>query len=422
MDVEREVLYHLGVALSIGLLVGVERGWKGRGRAEGGRVAGLRTYGLIGLFGGISALLGARYGGLALGLAFVALMGTLVAGYFANLRRGDADVSITGLVASLLTFALGALAASGRVAEAGAAAVVMTMLLAYKPALHRWVSSLEAGELDAGVKLLLISVVLLPVLPDRGYGPYQALNPYAIWWMVVLVATISFVGYFAVKIGGARRGVLFTGLFAGLVSSTALALHFARLSRENPALNRVLAVGILFACGTMFPRVLLVATLLEPALLAPLAAPMLIMALLVYVPAIAYWRMPNGEEGEPSASPLKNPLELRSALGFGALLALVLLLGKALRDAFGDAGVLALAAASGVADADAITLSLARMSGDDLTHPVAASGIVLAAAVNSLSKAGLVFAIGGRAIGLRVGLPLFAGVVAGLATAWLTLV
>jgi uncharacterized membrane protein (DUF4010 family) len=259
--------------------------------------------------------------------------------------------------------------------------------------------------------------VLLPVLPDQGYGPWQALNPYRIWWMVVLIAMISFAGYFAIKIAGAQRGIVFTGVFGGLASSTALTLHFSRMSRRSAALTSILAMGILLACGTMFPRMLLVASVLNPALFKPLLVPAAVMALLAYLPALFYWRAQSHKKTD-AASPLKNPLELKTALSFGLLLALVMLLGKALQNWFGEAGVLALAAASGVADVDAITLSLARMSQDDLALQIAVTGIVTAAAINSLVKGGMATFIGGRDIGLRVGLPLLGSAIGGLVSVW----
>ncbi len=348
---------------------------------------------------------------------FLGLAGMLSAVYVANLQRGTDDVGITSLVAALLAFVLGALAAAGEVAVAAASAVVTTLLLSYKPVLHRWVGELTASELRAGIKLLLISVVLLPILPNRGYGPWQALNPYALWWMVILIATISFVGYFAVKLGGATRGAVFTGVFGGLASSTALTLHFSRTTRSHPALAPVLATGILLACGTMLPRVLLVAGVLNGDLLRLLLVPATVMMLFAYAPALWYLRSPSGAKTDARAL-LSNPLELGTAVGFGALLALVMLAGKALQTWFGEAGVLALAAASGIADVDAITLSLARMSQDGLGLRVAAMGIVIAAAVNNLVKGGIAAFIGGNALGLRVGLPLLASAAGGLAAAW----
>jgi uncharacterized membrane protein (DUF4010 family) len=418
VDEQLQVFYRLGVALAIGLLIGVERGWQERAAGEGRRIAGVRTYGLIGLLGGAMALLGERLGGLVPALAFVALAGVLTSAHIVNLET-EKDVGITSLVAALVTFGLGAVAALGEVAVAAAAGVVTVLLLGSKPLLHRWVGALEWEELRAAIRLLLISVVLLPILPDRGYGPWGALNPYAIWWMVVLVAAISFAGYFAIKAGGTRRGTAFMGLFGGLAASTAVTLHFSRSARSKPALVPLMGMGILLACGTMFPRMLLIASLVHPPLFRPLLAPTVVMALMTFVPAFWSWRRQPRPPAD-AGSPLRNPLELGTALGFGLLLAAILLLGTALQHWFGDAGVLALAAASGVADVDAITLSLARLSQDELGLRIAALGIVLAAAVNTGVKGGMAMAIGGRELGRTVTLPLAACALVGLVTAWLT--
>ncbi len=418
MNADPLIFYHLAIALGVGLLIGVERGWQQRAAREGQRVAGVRTYGLIGLLGGCTALLAAQLGAVVVGLVFIGVTGALTAIYVANLRETHGeDVSITSLVAALLVFVLGLMAASGKVVEAVAAGVVTTVLLAYKPQLHRWVHALEESELRAGTKLLLISAVILPILPHQGYGPWQALNPYELWWMVVLVAVISFIGYFALKLGGARNGAVLTGLFSGLVSSTALTLNFSRLARQEAALAPLLATGILLACGTMFPRMLLVASLLNPQMFAALLLPVGLMAVLTYLPALAYWFASKHQQAEPQVK-LQNPVELRTAILFGVLLAVILLLGKALQDWVGNAGVLLLAAASGVADVDAITLSLARMSLNGLGVETAVLGIVIAAAVNSAVKAGIATVIGGWGIGLRVGIPLLAAAGAGLAACW----
>lgn len=409
----------LAVALTVGLLLGAERGWTHREIREGGRMAGLRTFGVIGLLGGVCGLLSARLGGAVFGLAFVALAVMLLVAHFLESRE-DSDHGVTSAAAALLVFALGGLSATGEPGLAAAAAVVAALLLSYKTLLHDWLDRLQRIELRAVLKLLLISVVVLPLLPDRGYGPWQALNPYAIWWMVVLIASISSAGYFAVQIGGPRHGTLFTGMFGGLASSTAVTLQFARAARREPASAPLLATAILIACGTMFPRMFLVASALNPALLQPLLFPALAMALVVYLPALWFWRATRSE-AVAIASPLKNPFELGPALAFGALLAAVMLLGEMLRHMFGDAGLLALAAASGITDVDAITLSLSRMSLSDVAVSVAVLGIVVAAAANTLAKAVMAAAIGGRAVGVRVASVLIASALSGLAVAVLDL-
>lgn len=405
----------LAIALVIGLLLGAERGWTYRDIREGGRMAGLRTFGVMGLLGGVCGLLSDRFGAAVFGLAFLALAIVLLAAHVLQSRE-DSDHSVTSVAAALLAFALGGLSAAGDPALAAAAAVVAALLLSYKTLLHAWLDRLQRIELRAVFKLLLISVVVLPLLPDRGYGPWQALNPYAIWWMVVLIALISSAGYFAVQIGGPRHGTLFTGMFGGLASSTAVTLQFARAARREPGSAKLLATAILLACGTMFPRMFVVASVLNPALLQPLLLPALAMAMVVYLPALWFWRETR-REAVAVASPLKNPFELGPALAFGALLALVMLLSEALRHLYGDAGLLALAAASGITDVDAITLSLSRLSLTDVAVSVAALGIVTAAAANTLAKAVMAAMIGGKAVGVRVASVLVASALSGLAVA-----
>lgn len=413
MEVETlQWAYRLAVALAIGMLIGIERGWKGREAEEGEREIGLRTLALVGLVGGLGGLLGLQFGGLLIGLMFIGL--ALLLGMVYRIKADEReDIGLTTEIAVLATFLLAILAGLGQLAVASAGAVVMAMLLTYKSQMHGWLRALDRPELLAGFKLLLISVVLLPLLPNRGFGPWEALNPYVIWWMVVLIAALSFVGYFAIRIAGARGGTIFTALAGGLASSTATTLNLARLARRKNADASLLGGGILLACGTMFPRMLLVATLIHAPLFSKLVWPAAAMALLTYGPALWLLRKPSklssGEEMLP-----RNPLELTSALTFGGLLALVMLLGEALTEWFGDAGTYALAAASGVADVDAITLSLARMGGQNLDVDTVVLGIVIAASVNSLVKAGMAGAIGGCRLGLAAGLPLGAAVAAGL--------
>jgi uncharacterized membrane protein (DUF4010 family) len=234
--------------------------------------------------------------------------------------------------------------------------------------------------------------------------------------MVVLIATISFVGYFAIKLAGATKGALFTGLFGGLASSTAVTLHFSRLARREPALATVLSSGILLACGTMLPRLLVVGSVLNAALFERLWMPVTIMAGLVYVPAL-YGFHRRAATTTRLASPMQNPLALRTAVMFGLLLSVVLLLGSALQARFGEIGVLVLAVVSGISDVDPITLSLGRMSQVDITVDVAAAGILLAASANNLTKSAMAILVGGRAVALRVVLPLTASAAAGVTLA-----
>ncbi|MDZ7747817.1 MAG: DUF4010 domain-containing protein [Halofilum sp. (in: g-proteobacteria)] len=396
-----DTLLRLAVALFAGLLIGAERGWQRRDEAEGQRAAGLRTFGLVGLAGGLWALLGRELGAAVLGLAALALGAILVTVYWIQVRERH-DYGITTEVSAFVTFALGAAAMQGHLAAAAGGAIVTALLLGAKPPLHGWLQRITATELRGTLKLLLISVVVLPVLPDRGYGPWEALNPYLIWWMVVLIAAVWFVGYVAVRVAGTRYGLLLTGLAGGLMASTPLALAFARVGHDQPARAPVLAAAILAACSTMFPRALAVASVLEPALLAPLAAPLLAMMGVGYAAAAAFWWGTRDSAEDEAEPPIRNPFALAPALRFGLLLAAVTLLAHALEHWVGEAGLYVLAMASGLTDVDAITLSLARLAGGETAVAVAATGIVIAAMANTVFKAGLVIAFGGRRLGARV--------------------
>lgn len=408
----------LGIALAIGLLFGLERGWKGlQEDREGAQVTGVRTFGLIGLLGGVSGLLAQILHPPVYGFAFIAITALMGVIYVVN-YRGPEDAGMTSLVAALLTFSLGALAAIGEALTAGAAAVVAVLLLGFKPQLHTWVSKVEEKELQATLKLLVISVVMLPILPDRGFGPGEALNPYEIWWMVVLIAAISYAGYFAARVVGPDRGILAISLFAGLASSTALTVHLARLARQKGADINLLASGVLIANGTLFPRILVIAATVQPSLVGLLALPMAVMGLLVYLPSLFLW-LRNGARNHDQEIQLKNPLELTNALRFGAFLAAVMLAGNFLSQRFGDQGIYLLAAVSGIADLNAITLSVARMSQDELPLSAATLAIVLAAAINGIVKTTASAIIGGHAMGLRIGVPLVMASLAGLGTAWI---
>ena len=417
MDSSLSQLILLASALAIGLLVGVERGWNNRELADGKRLAGLRTFGLVGLLGGITGLLSDIVGELILGVVFASVAALVVTAYLVNRRTGS-NVSATTHVAILVTFLLGVLAGLDQVIVAAACGVVTTLLLRSKRFLHRLLQQLTQQELNAGLQLLMISLVLLPVLPDQGYGPWQALNPYEIWWMVVLIASISFIGYFLIRIVGTQRGILMTGLAGGLLSSTALTLQLARIARTQPELQPHCSTGILLACGIMFPRVVLVAGLIKPELVAHLYLPLGVMTIVTFGCTLLQFNLANGHAITDQV-PLKNPLELIPALLFGLLLAAVALMGQATVEWIGESGLLLLALASGIADVDAINLTLARMAANNILLETAALGIILASASNTLFKSALAVFAGGTAMLRSVMLPLAAAAASGLLCSWL---
>ncbi|WP_395355776.1 MgtC/SapB family protein [Vibrio sp. D3] len=394
------LIWNLLIALLLGAIVGTQRGWVMRNSVEGSRVAGIRTFSLVGLLGGLVGILANIYTPLLIGFALIALV-ILTCIAFVIQQKKSGDVSITGVVSIMVVFVLGNLAVSGEAVLAAAAAVITAVVLDNKRELHQALQKLQEYELDAALRLLLISIVMLPLLPNQSYGPWNALNPYEIWWMVVLIASISFVGYFAIKIGGAKRGILFTSIFAGLSSSTALTLQFSHLSREQASISPLLASGILLSCGTMFPRLLIVLSVINPQLVKLLWPIVMAMMVALYIPAWWIWRRSEVEQIEQS-NKQTNPLALQSALFFGLVLALIMLLAHALSDWFGNAGVLILSALSGITDVDAISLTLGRQSTQTLSVTTAALGILIAASVNTIVKMGMVIAIGDKKLWRRI--------------------
>jgi len=409
---------NLAIALLLGAIIGLERGWGAREQKAGERIAGIRTFALLGLLGGVAAVLTREITEWAFPVLLISVVAMALVAYSERLAH-IRNFSITGTVGMVLTFCYGAIAVSVDPALAAAAAVVTAIILDNKQEIHDAVNRLKSHELDAALKLLLISLVMLPLLPNENMGPGGVLNPYEIWWLVVLIASISFVGYFAIRLAGMGKGILFTSLFAGLSSSTALTLHFARQASTSPNLSPQFASGTLIACGTMFPRILVYCALINPALLPKLLWPVVVMSALLYVPALLIWKRNENRLNVPQPELTQNPLDLKSAFVFGLLLTAILLLGEYLRTWLGDIGILVLAATSGIADVDAITLSLTRMSLEAISMQTAVIGIVLAASVNNLVKAGMSGSIGGKEMGLLVRAPMVVSLLAGLTVAWL---
>jgi uncharacterized membrane protein (DUF4010 family) len=395
-----EILSRLAVSLAIGLLVGLERGWRTRDEEDHQRAAGFRTFALSGLLGGVTGAVSLQAGGLLVGLVFVVYAAAFTAFHWLEATT-EQNMSVTSVVAGMLTFLLGTMAVTGELLVAVACAVAMTVILALRDQLHRWVASLTWPEIRAVLVLLAMSFLLLPILPNRTIDPWDSVNPYEIWLLAILIAAISFSGYVAVRIFGDRLGVIMTAVAGGLASSTATTLAFARLGREHSTSSRLLTAGILIAGVVMMVRVGFVAVALNGALLAPLVPPLAAgAAILGFGSAILLFG--NTEQENPKLR-IDNPLAIGTALKLAAFIAGVMLAAALLRGMFGNIGVLIVAALSGVADVDAVTISMARMGGKDIDLTTTVDGILIAVAVNTASKTMLATWVGGRKIGVLVG-------------------
>ncbi len=396
----------IGTGLAIGFLIGLERGWRDRKGSEGSRTAGVRTYALLGLAGGITGALSLD-GDNTIAAASFLVTGAALAAYMWREGQLEQDLSATGLVAALLTFLLGLLAVRGDVNIAAAAGVVTTVLLAGKETLHGWVARLRWRELRSVLQLAAMTFIALPLLPDTPIDPWGAIIPWQLWLMTVLIAAVSFVGYTASRLVGARLGLLITALLAGIFASTAVTLSLARLSRRSPGNERFLAGSILAAATVMMLRVVMVCSFINLPLARSLA--------LILVPAaiamgLVAWVYVHGGKSENFADPRQlrftNPFELMEVLRFGFLLAAVSIAAVFARQYFGDAGLYSLGAISGFADVDAMTLAAARLPGP-LALP---TGVILVTvAVNQFAKAIYAWIAGGTRIGYLSLLGMFAG-------------
>lgn len=394
---QTELISRLGLSLAIGFLVGLERGWRERDAEEGRRTAGLRTFSLVGLMGGIFGALSLDGDRILLAAGFVTLGATLGAFIW---REGqiDGNLSATSLVAAMLTFLLGALAVLGDLKIAAGGGVVTVILLAHKEFLHEWLTRISWLELRSGLLLAAMTFMLLPLLPDRTVDPWNVLNPHSLWLMTVLIAAVSFVGYAIVKLAGPRTGLVLAAVLGGIFASTAVTLSLARMARENSDHVRLLTGGILAAGCIMFLRVLAVTALLNPQLSLAVAPVLLVSA--VTMGGFAFVFVTSSSNADDSADKkfaLKNPFDISEVLRFGALLAIVTLAVTLARNQSGDYGVLAVAAISGLVDVDAITLSVARFGEVSV---IAVNAILAAVAMNTLAKGVYAWLVGGMRLGL----------------------
>jgi uncharacterized membrane protein (DUF4010 family) len=401
-----EVARNFLVALLIGALVGIDR--ERKKAAESGRsFGGIRTHILFALIGAASAHLAHESGSpwlLAIALAVVG--GAVVAGYVRSSRGPDEPYGLTSEMAAIAVFLLGAMAVAGEAELAVALGVVTSAVLAFKQPLHGAVQRLDTADVFAGLKLLIASFIVLPLLPDTTIDPWQAINPYKLWLLVVLISALSLAGYVAVRWLGSARGSAITGLAGGLVSSTATTLNFARSSRDDAnGDGHTLSAGILLAWLMMFARMAVLIAVINRPLLAAAWPPIAVMG--AVTGAFAVWHYRAGlARTRADARPLAvhNPFSLTAAARFGALFAAVLLVVKLAQRYAPEHGVYVVAALAGSVDVDAITLSMADATRSADRFASASAAIVIAAIANTAVKCAAVLALGSGRVRAQVGI------------------
>ncbi len=405
LDLDFAAIQNFAIAILIGALIGIEREKR---RDTEPIVGGIRTFVLLAILGAAGGHLSARFETawpLLIVLALVSL--TVVAGFLigADERKGQVGL-ITELAAIAVTL-LGGLTMLDQAVLAVPLGIVVAALLAYKQPLHGLIDRMGWDDIFAGLRLLIASFIVLPLLPNRTIDPWQALNPRELWLLVVLISGLSMVGYIATRWLGPGRGVVVTGMTGGLVSSTAATLAFARQSREahGASAARILAIGTLIAWTVMFARILVVSFAVYPALLPPLSVPMLVMSLAgIASVAFFYWQRRQSQsaaKGEARAAPadiaISTPFSLTQAAKFGLLYAAILLLVKIIGDLEHREGLYLVAALAGSTDVDAITLSMSQYARDGGGAQIATIAITIAAITNTIVKAAIAAAIGSAA-------------------------
>lgn len=385
-----ELLKSFGTALGLGLLVGLQREWVQN------RVAGIRTFALLSLFGALSGLLGLVYGGWVVAAALIAFVSIVIIGHLAEMRSKEADSGLTTEMAMLVMFAVGVITMLGHRLEAVVIAGTVMVLLQSKKPLHNMVRRIGEDDLREIARLVLIGLVILPALPNHEMGYLGVLNPFAIWLMVVLIVGISLAAYLAGKFIGGNKGAALAGIIGGLISSTATTASLARRSRVAGACGISLAAITLIASAIVFVRVIAEVAIAAPAHLSPMLPPLIAMMFWFGLVAAITHRL--SEKRGQHAADEQPPSELKSAVVFGLLYAVVLLVVAAAREHFGSSGLYIAAAISGLTDMDAITLSTSRLVSTAHLDPTTAWRMILVGGLaNVVFKMGLVVVLGARA-------------------------
>ncbi len=398
--INQDLFLRFGAALLIGILIGMQREYAYSNRGAGGLFAGARTFALMSLFGASAALLADLFQAPWVFIGLICLLGVMViVAYFVTATERD-EIGLTSEVAALITILIGGICYLHSVEFAAALGVVTTVLLAVKWELRQFVKVITQDDVFATLQFAVITAIVLPILPDKAFGPppLNVLNPYQVWKMVVFISGINFLGYILVKVVGPKKGIGLSGLLGGLASSTATTLSFSQRSQTQEGLDKPFAVAIIAGWVVMFFRVIVEVAVVNNKLLPEIWPVMTAMGIsgLLYALYLYFSQTAVNEE----ELDLSNPFELGPAIKFGLIFALVLLVTKAAEVYIGDSGLYITSFLAGLADVDAITLSIAGLtkSGQGIALQTGRILIVLATISNTAAKGILVFSLGSRSL------------------------
>ena len=419
-------LNNLLVSACLGALIGLIRQWNDQQQAGGGDSAaaragfgGVRTYTLWALLGCLAAFVSQNYiaAMLPVSMALVALH--IVMGHVKEPSRQFPGA--TSFAAAMLTCLIGALVNWGHIQGAIVAAAFTMVMLGIKEPLHTWTGRFTSADIRATLQFVAITGVILPLVPDREIGPYQALNPYSIWWMVVLISGIGFVGYLLMRMLGARAGITATGVVAGLASSTATTLAFSKRSKDVPGLAPDYGLAVVLACTTMYARLAVMIGIIDRQLLLVLAVPIALQAAPGVLHGAWFWfSTRNAPATEVQTPAIDNPLSLKTSIQFALLYGVAAFLIKVVTTHGWHDAVLPLAFISGLTSVDAMSLLMANNHNANTTIvQLAAQAVILACIANNVAKAGIAVVFGSRRYIARVGIVLGLMVVLGVVGLWM---
>ncbi len=388
--------WRAGMAMLLGMLIGLERQHTGVLKQEK-QLAGIRTFSLVAILGWVTGFLAdITHSPVLLPIGLVGVGAFAVTAQIIRAREGDR--SVTTEVAFVLTFCVGAMVHFGQPELAGALAVAITLLLKFKMQLHHFARVISEADVYSVLKFGVITLIILPLVPDETYDPWHVLNPYFIWLMVVLFSGISFAGYILIQWLGPRAGIGLTGALGGIATSTGVTFTFSRRSRENETLGPGFAAGVALATTTMYLRLLAMIALVSWPLFISLWPAMTLAAVagLTSALGLGLWARALGREKAGKIS-MKNPMELTPALTFAGIFAVALVAIKVCSEMVGPSAVLAVSGLTGLTGLDAIALSTARLTNDtSLTLSTAYQCILIACTANTVFKLCVVWIVGGR--------------------------
>ncbi len=414
------VLQSLIVSASLGALIGLIRQWaEQQGTDESDlSFAGLRTFVLWAMLGYTAALVSSQYSPFVF-ITTMALVGLHILFHGINPKKYTA-IGLTTGGSALITLFLGGLVYWDQLAFAVVLAALTMIVLGLKQFSHAWTRRFTPQDIRSTLQFAAVSGVILPLVPNQSFGPYDAINPYSLWWMVVLISGLGFIGYILMRWLGAQSGVILTGLIGGLASSTATTLAFSRESKAYPELSRSFALAIVMACTIMLGRVLIILGFIFPDFISELWLPFMFMAVPGVIYALITHFFHQQEKTTMDLPSLKNPLSLSVAIKFGLIYGVISVLVKIFNEMDLSHGLLALSFVSGLTDMDAIALSITHNLMDgSVALKLAAQAIVIAAIANTLLKAGLVMALGSPALRRQIGIAFSSIILSGVASYFL---